>query len=59
MQLYRAGSFKPALLNGAFGFACLLFSIHYLFKNDVVQFAVLFVLGLAFFALALRISSGK
>ncbi|WP_457554803.1 hypothetical protein [Candidatus Pyrohabitans sp.] len=46
-------------MNGAFGFACILFSIHYLFKNDVVQSAVLFVLGIAFFVLAVRISSEK
>jgi len=58
-RLYRVGSFKPALINGLFGFTCMLFSVHYLLNNDFSQFSVLFILGFAFFVLAMRISSGE
>jgi hypothetical protein len=57
VQLYRLGSTKPALINGIFGFTCIIFSVHYLLKGDVPQFSALLLLSFAFFALALRISS--
>jgi hypothetical protein len=59
VQLYRVGSFKPALINGVFGFACILFSVHYLLNDDISQFSVLFLLGFAFFVLAMKISGNR